>query len=92
MNLEHNMLPCLFKSLFGIECLGCGFQRAFLLLLKGEFNAAFQMYPALFTTLLFLIFLGGHFIYKRVFTQKIMIRLAILNSAFMVMGYIYKHY
>lgn len=92
MNLDQYMLPCLSKTLFGIECLGCGFQRSFLLLLKGEFHAAFQMYPALFTSLLFLLFLGGHFIYKPVFSQKIILGLALLNSVFMIAGYFYKHY
>ena len=34
--LERHQLPCLVKDTFGIECPGCGFQTAVLLLLKGE--------------------------------------------------------
>lgn len=86
------MLPCLSKTLFGIECLGCGFQRAILLLLKGEFTASFEMYPAIFTSLLFLAFIGFHFIYKGVFSQKTIFFMGILNVIFMIAGYIYKHY
>ena len=51
MQLEKYMIPCLSKTLFGIECLGCRFQRALLLLLKGEWSAAFAMYPAVYSML-----------------------------------------
>ena len=47
--LEKYMLPCLNKKLFGFECMGCGLQRAFSLLIHGEFTAAFYMYPAIYT-------------------------------------------
>ncbi|MGB1451125.1 MAG: DUF2752 domain-containing protein, partial [Marinirhabdus sp.] len=40
------MLPCLNKQLFGVECLGCGMQRATILVFRGEFAAAFTIYPA----------------------------------------------
>jgi hypothetical protein len=66
------MIPCLSKTL-GVECLGCGFQRSLLLLLQGDFKASFHMYPALFTSLYFLGFLGFHFIYKGIISQKILI-------------------
>jgi hypothetical protein len=44
---EKFMLPCISKQVFGIECPGCGLQRAFALLLQGELAASFLMYPAL---------------------------------------------
>ena len=50
--LEDFMLPCLNKQLFGIDCLGCGIQRATALLFKGEFIAAFKIYPAIYSLLL----------------------------------------
>jgi hypothetical protein len=86
------MIPCLSKTLFGVECLGCGFQRSFLLLLQGNFNASFQMFPALFTSLLFLGFLGFHFIYKGIISQKLIIIVALINVLFMIAGYFYKHF
>ncbi|PKH67881.1 hypothetical protein CXF59_05955 [Flavobacterium sp. ALD4] len=85
------MIPCISKTLFGVECLGCGFQRSLLLLLQGNFNASFQMYPALFTSLLFLGFLGFHFIYKSIISQKLIIIVALINVLFMIGGYFYKH-
>jgi hypothetical protein len=92
LDLEKYMFPCLSKTLFGVECLGCGFQRSFLLLLNGEFAASFEMYPALFSTLLFLGLLGFHLIFKRFFSQKLIFAVAIINVLFMIAGYIYKHF
>ncbi|MBE0391198.1 hypothetical protein HNQ02_003428 [Flavobacterium sp. 7E] len=92
MNLEKYMLPCLSKTLFGVECLGCGFQRAFLLLFQGEFIASFKMYPAIFTTLIFLFSWGLTFIFKGIFSQKTILILAFINVVFMILGYAYRHY
>jgi hypothetical protein len=86
------MIPCLSKTLFGIECLSCGFQRSFLLLLQGDFTASFQMYPALFSSLLFLGFLSFHFIYKGIISQKLILIVALVNVLFMIGGYFYKHF
>ncbi len=49
--LEDYMIPCANKKIFGMECLGCGAQRATAFLFKGEFVLAFKMYPAIFTLL-----------------------------------------
>jgi hypothetical protein len=86
------MLPCLSKTLFGIECLGCGFQRALFLLFQGEFFETFKMYPALYTTLLFLSFVAWHFIDKSKNYSKMLWISAIVNVVFMVAGYYYKHF
>jgi hypothetical protein len=86
------MFPCLSKTLFGMECLGCGFQRSFLLLLQGDFSGAFKMYPAIFTTLLFIGILALNFIDSNRNYKKLIIGSAILNGIFMIMGYFFKHY
>lgn len=90
MDIEKYMIPCVNKKLFGVECLGCGAQRALLLVLKGEFNAAFHMFPAIFTTILFFIVLGFHFIDKSKNYHKIIISLAIINAIIMIVSYAYK--
>ncbi|MBG6063324.1 hypothetical protein IWX83_003134 [Flavobacterium sp. CG_9.1] len=92
MDLEKYMLPCLSKTLFGMECLGCGFQRGFLLLVQGDFSGAFKMYPALFTTLLFLGIVGLNLIDNNRNYRKWIITSAILNGIFMIGGYFFKHY
>jgi hypothetical protein len=92
LDLEKYMLPCISRTLFGVECLGCGFQRALALLFRGQYAASFHMYPALFTNLLFLGFIGFHFINRRLFSQKLILTMALINVIFMIAGYIYKHY
>ncbi|WP_228515107.1 MULTISPECIES: DUF2752 domain-containing protein [unclassified Flavobacterium] len=86
------MIPCLFKTLFGIECLGCGFQRSLFLLFKGEFLAAFYMYPAVYSMLLFFIFVALYFLDRSRNYKKIVWNLAFFNLIFMVGGYFYKHF
>lgn len=89
---EKFMLPCLFKTLFGFECLGCGFQRAFFLLFQGEFLAAFKMYPAVYSTLLFLGITALYFFDKSQNHKKILWISAIANGLFMIAGYYCKHF
>ncbi|TDD75517.1 DUF2752 domain-containing protein [Flavobacterium caseinilyticum] len=92
MDLQKYMFPCLSKTLFGVECLGCGFQRGFVLLLQGDLSGSFKMYPAIFTTLLFLGILLLNLIDSDRNYKKIIIGSAILNGAFMIAGYFFKHY
>lgn len=90
--MEEYMLPCFSKSLFGVECLGCGTQRALLLVFQGEFVAAFKMYPAIYTFILFFAFLSLHLIDKTRNYTKIVISLAILNALIMIISYSFKHF
>ncbi|MBI4929614.1 MAG: DUF2752 domain-containing protein [Bacteroidetes bacterium] len=62
--MENHQLPCFFKSAFGIECPGCGTQRAFVFLLKGEFAHSFHAYPPLILFLSLIIFLSMHLAFK----------------------------
>ncbi len=90
MRAEDYMIPCMNKSLFGVECMGCGTQRSLLLLSKGEFIEAFYMFPPIYTTILFFLILGLNFIDKSRNYHKIIISLAILNAVVMIISYIYK--
>jgi len=88
--MEKYLLPCLNKKLFGVECFGCGMQRAFFLAINGDFMAAFHLFPALYTSFLLLIFIGLHFIDKARNYHKAIIGIAILNAIILVVSYIYK--
>lgn len=90
--MEEYMLPCMSKKLFGIECFGCGTQRAIVLLLKGEFVEAFKMYPPIYTLLLLFLFIFLHLIDKSRNYTRIVISLAILNLIVMVVSYFIKLY
>lgn len=44
--LESHLLACPFRSIFGFDCPGCGFQRSCIALLKGNMGQSFSLYPA----------------------------------------------
>jgi hypothetical protein len=84
------MLPCLNKQLFGIDCVGCGFQRALIYLVKGDFIAAFNIYPAIYTLLLFALFLLLNLKIKFKNSRKIIITFAIINVLIILISYFIK--
>ena len=90
MDLSEYMIPCMSKSIFGIDCLGCGTQRALLLVLNGQFLKAFYMFPAIYTTIALFLFLGLHFVDKSRNYHKKIVYLAIINAVIMIVSYIYK--
>lgn len=58
--LETHQLPCMFKAVTHFECPGCGIQRSFILLVKGDMAASFARYPALIPILFLFVFLLIH--------------------------------
>ncbi|MEL6812604.1 MAG: DUF2752 domain-containing protein [Bacteroidota bacterium] len=88
--MEEYMLPCLNKQILGIECLGCGIQRAAALLFRGEFVAAFKMYPAIYTLLALALFLIVNIFIKFRYSERIKIVLMVVNIAIIVINYIIK--
>ena len=90
MNLEDYMLPCLNKKLFGLDCLGCGFQRSLLYVIKGDFIAAFNVYPAIYTLILMAIFLILNLKFKFKSGKKIIIIFTIINVLIIITSYFIK--
>lgn len=62
--LETHSVPCIYKKYSGVECPGCGMQRAFIALLKGNFIESLQLYPALIPVILLVVFLIIHLFFK----------------------------
>lgn len=89
-NLEEYMLPCLSKTFFGFDCLGCGLQRSLLLVLHGDFIAAFKMYPAIFTLIPLFLFVIINSKVKFKKSNKIISTLAYLNLSIIVISYLIK--
>lgn len=90
MDINDYLLPCLSKQFFGIDCLGCGIQRAFIMVLKGDFSKAFAMFPAIYTTIILFTFIGLHFLDKARSYHKFIVSFAIINAIIMIVSYIYK--
>jgi hypothetical protein len=51
--LQNHLLPCPFKYLTGIDCPGCGFQRAVITLIQGDIHKSFTLYPPTIPLLIF---------------------------------------
>lgn len=51
--LQGHLLPCPFKYVTGIDCPGCGFQRAVLALAQGNLRQSLALYPPAIPLLLF---------------------------------------
>lgn len=87
---EGYMLPCLNKTLFGIDCLGCGIQRSVLLLFQGEFLSAYKMYPAIYTLIVLVFFLIFNSFKRFKNDHLVKIALIIVNVIIVVVSYIFK--
>lgn len=92
MSVEDFMIPCPTKRLFGIDCLGCGFQRALLMLFKGDFSAAWQLYPPLFPILPLAVVFFLYLTDKNHDYRKVLKLLGIINAIFIPASYIYRHF
>lgn len=87
---EEYMLPCLNKKLLGVECPGCGMQRATVLVSKGEFQKAFTTFPPVYTTLLFLLAAVVHLWIRKKKSARVLLILAVINGLFVAIAYIVK--
>ena len=88
--MEDYMIPCVNKTIFGVECLGCGMQRATALLFTGHFSAAFKIYPAIYTIFLLLAVILLNFFVKFKYDYQLKIGLIVLNASVMVGSYFFK--
>ncbi|WP_242084724.1 DUF2752 domain-containing protein [Aestuariivivens sediminis] len=87
---EDYMLPCLNKKLLGFECLGCGMQRSALLVLRGEFADAFNMYPAIYTLIILLGVIALNAFKNFKYAHKIITVLVLLNVVIIIGNYVIK--
>ncbi|MGB5462079.1 MAG: DUF2752 domain-containing protein [Aureibaculum sp.] len=90
--LEKNMFSCQWKEHLNIECMGCGFQRSLIHLLKGEFIEAFYVFPAIYTLLLMFAILILHLKFNFKKGGKILLFFFIMNILVMLTNYILKFY
>ena len=88
--LEKRQAPCFYKSVFGIECPGCGMQRAIIALLRGDLQESLKLYPALIPTMILIAFLAIHIFFKLKNGAKILLYMFIVNAVIIVLSYLYK--
>ena len=73
-----------------MDCPGCGIQRSFIALLRGELWNSLQFYPALLPMLGLLLFTAFHFIYRFSFGAKVIIGLQLIVVTLVTSQYLYK--
>lgn len=88
--IDDYMLPCLTKKYLGFDCFGCGMQRATAFLFKGDFVAAFKMYPAIYPLILLLIFLFLNMFVSFRHSERIKIILILVTIVTIVGNFILK--
>ncbi|MFO7842706.1 MAG: DUF2752 domain-containing protein [Bacteroidales bacterium] len=88
--LESHLQSCFYKKHFGLECPGCGMQRAFIELLKGNFTESLILFPALLPTIIMVIYLILHLILKFAKGAQVLKIMFIINTSIVVLSYIYK--
>ncbi len=91
MALEEYMLPCLSKSLFGVECFGCGMQRSVVMVFQGKLSEAWHLFPAVYPLLIFVAFLGVSFIDKTRNYSNLIVGSAAVMAVVMVVSYFFRH-
>ena len=84
------MIECNFKSTFGIDCLTCGAQRSFLLLLDGDLAGSFYMFPATIPFIITVLFTITHLVFKFKQGAPVIIGLFATTTAFVVVNYTLK--
>lgn len=84
------MLDCGFKSVTGLDCPGCGIQRSFLSLIKGDLIESVFIYPALIPFLFTFLYCGLHLIFKFKQGAKVITISFVLSASVMIINYIIK--
>jgi hypothetical protein len=88
--LEQHLLTCPYKAMSGLDCPGCGMQRSFIALLRGNIAESFSLYPALIPFLLTLIFLVLHLKFRFKNGAMILMYSFIATVAVIVVSFIIK--
>jgi hypothetical protein len=84
------MLSCFSKYYFGVECPGCGIQRSFVCLIRGDILDSLALYPALIPFMVFCV-VGILSLFKNIhISTRWITGIAIFTSAIMLIHYFLK--
>lgn len=84
------MFACPLKALLHIDCPGCGMQRSFIALLRGDVAGSFALHPATMPLLVMLVFTALHIRFKFRHGAAVIIILYTAIAIMTAVFYIYK--
>ncbi|MCT4582002.1 MAG: DUF2752 domain-containing protein [Flavobacteriales bacterium] len=84
------MLKCHWKETFGVECMGCGFQRSLMALLEGDFLTSLSLFPATIPLLFTFVYTVAHLIFGYQKGARNIIILFSFSAFLMLANFIYK--
>ncbi|TWI85475.1 uncharacterized protein DUF2752 [Lacibacter cauensis] len=88
--LEKHLLTCPSRKLLHIDCPGCGLQRSYIALLKGNVAESLRLYPAAIPIFFLLLFLVVHLFVRFKNGARILTAGYIFCAVIIVVHYIYK--
>ncbi len=88
--LESNLLTCPSKKFLHFECPGCGLQRSYIALMKGDLMNSLQLYPAAIPILLLFCYLLLHLFFRFNNGARVLSTLYIFCAIIILVHYIYK--
>lgn len=86
------MVECHWKSTFGIECFGCGFQRSMMALFKGNLIESILIFPAAIPLLITLFYTLLHLWFKFKNGARNIIVLFSFTAFLILLNFILKHF
>jgi hypothetical protein len=88
--LENHFVTCSFKQATGVDCLGCGMQRSFVSLLRGDLVGSIRYYPPLFFFLSYLLSVLLYSMNVLKVESETIRRMTIALLTIVILSYIYK--
>lgn len=88
--LEKHLLRCPSRALLNIECPGCGMQRSFIYLLRGDVGSSLMLHPATIPMIFLLGFTSLHLLFRFKNGAKVIVITQLLVAIITLSFYIYK--
>lgn len=88
--LQDHMLACPSKKFLYFECPGCGLQRSFIELLKGDIGESLRLYPALLPILVMVLYTFLHLKFEFKSGARNIKALQVLTATVILIFYAYK--
>jgi hypothetical protein len=88
--LQQHLLTCSFREHFGIDCPGCGFQRALLELFKGNISMSIHSFPAALPWIATIGLTGVHLLFPMKDGAALVKYSFLITAGIMIFSYILK--